>query len=102
MEYFRTIQAELSLERPRQTHPRTSGIWTLPTSTAWTWAFRQDLVLAWLPGRAHCNWRSVTGHGLTHFFKGNDDNYRTNDDHPNYWNRAAAFTLGYAIPLKGK
>jgi hypothetical protein len=42
------------------------------------------------------------GHGLTHFFKGNDDNYRTNDDHPNYWNRAAAFTLGYAIPLKGK
>lgn len=46
------------------------------------------------------------GHSLTRFFRGNDDNNDdypfTYDDQPNYWNRAAGFTLGYAIPLKGK
>jgi hypothetical protein len=53
-------------------------------------------------GRGVLQLEARYGHGLTHFFKGNDDNYRPYDDHPNYWNRAAAFTLGYAIPLKGK
>jgi hypothetical protein len=46
------------------------------------------------------------GHSLTRFFRGNDDNNDdypfTYDDQPDYWNRAASFTLGYAIPLKGK
>jgi hypothetical protein len=42
------------------------------------------------------------GHGLTAFFKGNTDNDFSPDDDPDLWNRAAAFTLGYAIPLGGR